>query len=292
MRQYALEKLGESGEAGEVRARHRDYFTSKAAEFDAPSHTGYEQRVEQAEIEIANLRAAFGWSIETGDIKRALELTSSLQLLWLTRGRVTEGLTWLDAALSCVPTDRTDIHVARALADKALLLASVGVPEGIDEAEEALTIARELADSTLLVRALLARGAVSAFDVEAARPYLDEGAQLARELGNPWWLARILNWQAIGALQAGDMTATWAASEEALELAETIGDRYVSRSCRLWLANAQTYRGDLTDAVAAIPRGGRGGGIGSRCAVAGDRSCRPELRGGASRTRSCRANLG
>ena len=85
VRQYALEKLGESGEAGEIRGRHRDYFTSKAAELDAPSQMRHEQWIERAELELANFRAAFGWSIETGDIKRALELTSSLQLLWLTR---------------------------------------------------------------------------------------------------------------------------------------------------------------------------------------------------------------
>ena len=30
VRQYALEKLGESREAYDVRARHRDYYTSKA----------------------------------------------------------------------------------------------------------------------------------------------------------------------------------------------------------------------------------------------------------------------
>jgi DNA-binding CsgD family transcriptional regulator len=179
-------------------------------------------------------------------------LTSSLQLLWLTRGLVTEGLAWLDAALSRVPIDHTDLRIARAraLADKALLLASVGVPEGVDEADEALAIAREQADSALLVRALLARGAISAFETEVARPYLDEGAEVAREIGNPWWLARILNWQAIAALQAGDMTATSAASEEAFELAESIGDRYVSRSCRLWLASARSYTGDLSQATA------------------------------------------
>jgi predicted ATPase/class 3 adenylate cyclase/DNA-binding CsgD family transcriptional regulator len=251
VRQYALEKLGESGEAGEIRGRHRDYFTSKAAELDAPSQTGYELRVEQAENEIANFRAAFGWSIETGDIKRALELASSLQLLWLTRGLVTEGLAWLDAALSGEPNDMADVRLARArgLTDKALLLASVGVPEGIEDADHGLAIARESADPALLVRALLARGSASSSDAEVARPYLDEGAEIARELGNPWWLARILNWQAICALQAGDMAATCAASTEALELADSIGDRYVSRSCRIWLGSALSYTGELERAT-------------------------------------------
>jgi predicted ATPase/class 3 adenylate cyclase len=250
VRQYALEKLVESGEAGEVRARHRDYFTSRGAELDAPWSAGHEHRIEEAENEIANFRAAFGWSVETGDIKRALDLASSLQLLWLTRAHVEEGLAWLDAALAVDAAENARVARARALADKAILLASVGIPEGVDEADEALAIARQEEDPALLIRALMARGSVSSFDFELARPYLNEAAELARELGNPWWLARILNWQAIGALQAGDMLATSAASQEALEVADSVGDGWVSRSCRLWLANARAYRGDLDGAAA------------------------------------------
>src|SRR6202040_4226111 len=69
VRQYALEKLGESGEADAVRARHRDYYTALAAVLDTPGRTDYEQRVEQADIEIDNLRAAFAWSRENSAIE-------------------------------------------------------------------------------------------------------------------------------------------------------------------------------------------------------------------------------
>ncbi|MFY9922827.1 MAG: AAA family ATPase, partial [Mycobacterium sp.] len=172
VRQYALEKLGEYGEAIKVRMRHRDHFTSTGAELDKPWSAAHEHLIEKAENEIANMRAAFGWSIETGDIKRALELASSLQLLWLTRAHVEEGLAWLDAALAADAAEDARVARARALADKAVLLASVGIPEGVDEAEEALAIARQEDDPTLLIRALLARGSVSSFDFELARPYL------------------------------------------------------------------------------------------------------------------------
>src|SRR6201999_1815161 len=40
VRQYALEKLGESGEAITVRARHRDYFTLMASQLAAPAASG------------------------------------------------------------------------------------------------------------------------------------------------------------------------------------------------------------------------------------------------------------
>jgi hypothetical protein len=42
VRQYALEKLGESGEADAVGARHRDYYTALAAQLDTPAHAGHE----------------------------------------------------------------------------------------------------------------------------------------------------------------------------------------------------------------------------------------------------------
>ena len=47
-----------------------------------------------------NLRAAFGWSRENSDVELALALACSLQPLWYARGRIREGLAWLDAALS------------------------------------------------------------------------------------------------------------------------------------------------------------------------------------------------
>ena len=86
VRQYALEKLGESGEADAVRTRHRDYYTALAAAVDAPAGTDYEQRLDQAETEIDNLRAAFAWSCENSDTALALTLASSLQPLWHSAG--------------------------------------------------------------------------------------------------------------------------------------------------------------------------------------------------------------
>jgi predicted ATPase len=86
VRQYAAEKLGESGEVDAVRARHRDYYTAIAALLDAPAGSDYEQRLEQADIEIDNLRAAFSWSRENSDVELALALVSSLQPLWGKRG--------------------------------------------------------------------------------------------------------------------------------------------------------------------------------------------------------------
>ena len=104
MRQYAQEKLGESGEADAVRDRHRDHYTAMAAAARCRRRgTGYERLMDQAEIEIDNLRAAFAWSRENSDLEQALRLASSLQTIWITRGRFREGLAWFDAVVTDEP---------------------------------------------------------------------------------------------------------------------------------------------------------------------------------------------
>ncbi len=255
VRQYALEKLGESGEADAVRSRHRDHYTSLAAVLDAPADRDYEQRVDQAEIEIDNLRAAFGWSRENSDIELALTQASSLQPLWTTRGRLREGLVWFDAALADLDAQHPGVAPAvraRALADGAGLAIRMGAADSLDQAQQALAIAREVDDPALLARALTACGSIAAFFTrfELASAYFAEAIGLARAVDDRWRLGQILAHQAMAASVAGDPLATRAAAEEGRDLAEAIGDRFASRYCRWCLGVAQAYQGDLVGAAA------------------------------------------
>ncbi|OBF63043.1 transcriptional regulator [Mycobacterium sp. 852002-51971_SCH5477799-a] len=255
VRQYALEKLAESGEADAVRSRHRDHYTALAAVLDAPADRGYEQRIEQAEIEIDNLRAAFGWCRENSDVELALALASSLQPLWEGRGRLREGLVWFDAALADLDAQHAEVAAgvrARALADRAGLAIRMGAADSLDQAQQALAIAREVDDLALLARALTACGSIAAFCTrfELAEAYFAEAIGLARALDDRWRLGQILAFQAMAASVAGDPIATRAAAEEGRDLAEAIGDRFVSRYCRWCLGVAQAYRGDLVGAAA------------------------------------------
>lgn len=168
-----MEKLGESGESDAVRARHRDHYTDLAALLDQPSSAGQRHHVDQAEIEIDNLRAAFTWSRDTGDGERALQLASALQPLWLTRGRVQEGMSWINAVFADAntpPADMTPRTYARALADHALLAATVGAPDSMEHHERALAIARDVDEAGLLLRSLTACGCTASFNAEVARP--------------------------------------------------------------------------------------------------------------------------
>ncbi len=254
VRQYALEKLGESGEANSVRSRHRDHYTAIAAVLDAPAGSDYEQRIEQAETEIDNLRAAFSWSRENSDVELALALASSLQPMWQARGRLREGLIWFDTALADDNAHHAEVApavLARALADSAMLGLWAGAADSPDQAQQALAIAREVEDPALLARALTACGYIASyFDAEAARAYLAEAIGLARALGDRLRLSQILIAQAAAARAAGNPLAARAAAQEGRDLADAIGDRFDARRCRLGLGIAQVSNGDLAGAVA------------------------------------------
>ena len=257
VRQYALEKLGESGEADAVRARHRDHYTAMAAVLDAPAGRDYEKCLEQANIEIDNLRAAFGWSRENSAIEPALALASSLQPLWLTRGRLREGVAWFDATLADLDAHHPGVTAAvraRALADKAVLDNYLGAVDGLNQAEQAVAIARDVDDPALLARTLTAYGFTASlgYHTEVARGCFAEAIGLARAVDDQWRLSQILTEQARCAHIAGDPLGIRAAAEEGRGLADAIGDRSSSRACRFYLAVVQQFSGDLAGSAVQL----------------------------------------
>ena len=238
IRQYAMERLGESGEADEIRDAHREYFESIAQRFDVPWPAEFEGLLADAEAEIDNLRAAFAWSIEHGQSDRALQLACSMYAVWLLQGRPLEGLAWFDAIDLSNETDVSATVRARSLADSAALGAFTVDTEGFVKAEEALSIARELDDPALLARALTSCIATAAFDVVKALPYIAEALDVARELGDRWRLSQVLAWHSYTACLAGDPVATAAAGEEGEVHANAVGDHFIARGAAIGAAGS------------------------------------------------------
>ncbi|OBK31671.1 transcriptional regulator [Mycobacterium asiaticum] len=254
VRQYALEKLGESGEADAVRSRHCDHYTSIAALLDAPARTDYEQRLEQVELEMDNLRNALGWHLENRDTEQALGLASSLQPVWLTRGRILEGLAWFHTIQDDFdqPIDVAPTAHARALCDEAVLNMYMG--EHTSRAQRAVQIARELDDPALLARALSALGLIAGatYDGESAAAYYAEAVELARAADDRWRLCQILAWQANTGLSTGDLSAAYRAADEGRGIADAIGDRAGSRQCRLMIGYALLVQGNVGGAISEL----------------------------------------
>lgn len=253
VRQYAQERLGESGEADDVRSRHRDYYTARAALIDESRQSERETLIDEAEIEIDNLRAAFAWSREESDGNRALQLASALYPMWFARGRIQESLAWFDAVFTDEAVERFDLEPvvrARALADKAMLTAWVGAPDRAAHAELAVAAARELEDPALMGRAMTARSFVGAWSADLVGPDLVQAIDMSRAANDPAAIAQNLAGQAYAAMIVGDPRAARTAAEAGLDIADSIGDGFQSRTCRIWLAWSKMVSGDLAGATA------------------------------------------
>ena len=241
VRQYALEKLGESGEADAVRARHRDHYTAMAALLDAPAGSDYEQRHRAGR----NSR-----STTCAPRFRGAGKTPTSNWPWRWRRRCSRcgkrgdasGKGW-PGSTPPSPTSTRSTSVWRPRCGRgrsptrAVLAIWVDAADSPDQAQQALAIARGVDDPALLVRALTACGYIAAyFDAEAARAYFAEAIGLARALDDRWRLSQILAAQAVAAaFIAGDPIATRGPAEEGRDLADAIGDRFDSRRCRYCL---------------------------------------------------------
>ncbi|MBI3224287.1 MAG: LuxR family transcriptional regulator [Mycolicibacterium cosmeticum] len=252
VRQYAQEKLSDSGEAAAVRGRHRAYYTDRAATMHALGDPA-RWRVTAAEGAIDNLRAAFAWSRDTGDVENALAFTSTLWPLWVARGRLREGLAWFDSTLADAPQESIEpATLARALADRAMLNGQLGGTNQLDDARRALEIAREIGDPALTARALNACASSAAYSPDIARPYAEEAIEMARTIGDRSMLSQALAWYGQTAHFGGNPRAGRIAAKEAREIADEVGDRFISRAARWAIGWAEMVSGDLMSAVTQL----------------------------------------
>jgi predicted ATPase/class 3 adenylate cyclase/DNA-binding CsgD family transcriptional regulator len=263
VRQYALEKLAESGEADRVRDRHRDHYIATAVELE-----GDDRLVEWAEQETGNLRAAHTWSIDSADFEPALRLVSSLQRVWEKRGRMAEGMAGFDLIFNDKRYRDNDVAPsvwAGAVADKSILAAWTGTPASLERGEEALAAARDLGDPALIASCLAACGSLAYYTPDVSKSYLADAIDLARASGDRSKLCYALCCLAVAMNVTGQPIASQLAAEEGRDVADAVGDGFVSRHCRVWLAVALGWRGGATAADAVLA------GLGEEAHAAGER---------------------
>ena len=97
IREYALEELEKSGEAGPATCRFAAYFLD-LAERAEPFLRGPDQAswFARLEAEDENLREALRWFRESGAIAEGLRLAGALGWFWFRRARFAEGYAWLE----------------------------------------------------------------------------------------------------------------------------------------------------------------------------------------------------
>ncbi|UQX89519.1 adenylate/guanylate cyclase domain-containing protein [Jatrophihabitans telluris] len=148
IRQHARAKLNVAGETNSFRDRHLDWFRSRAeAAYHAMSGADMAYWVAALRSDQHNTRAALAWACSGGEPNKGLELGRYLRLYWHVEGIPGQGADWLERLLHLTAGERSLPRVY-ALASLARLRASPDAdPEVLAAAEQALVMARELADA-------------------------------------------------------------------------------------------------------------------------------------------------
>jgi predicted ATPase/transcriptional regulator with XRE-family HTH domain len=246
VRQYAREKLEESGEAEEVRRRHAGHYLALAEEAE-PWIKGHDQVrwLDRLGAENDNLRAAIGGSLEAGDAPTAARFGWALGMYWVMRARREEGRLLMEGTLA-QGGDLPARMQARALWALALCVNGSRDDERLMAiSEESATLFRRAGDRHGEAHALLVLSfaALQLDELARAARALDEALRGFREHEDDWGSAHSLNHLAILSLKRGEYTRATGYAEEALVVTRRSGDRLGANVALYTLARAALASG-------------------------------------------------
>jgi predicted ATPase/class 3 adenylate cyclase/DNA-binding CsgD family transcriptional regulator/tetratricopeptide (TPR) repeat protein len=259
MRHYGAERLAlrTDSDLQDARVAHRDHYLS-LVETAATWLRGPDERrwLDKIEAEFDNIRAALAFSIaDPESAEPGLRLATELKWFCYMRGHSGEIIEALSVLLARPDARQPTRCRARALAATCHLLNNSGRNPVIPSmAEEAITIARGLADDFVAGDALCALCWFTflAGDLPAALAMIDEAVALARSAGKPHLLTTALGHRAAFKGEAGDLDAATADQQEVLALARAAGDNYVLVITLVNLGLDQIGAGELQAAVASL----------------------------------------
>jgi predicted ATPase/DNA-binding winged helix-turn-helix (wHTH) protein len=215
IREYALERLTDSGEQSTARRAHAAYCLVLAEEGNPELNpTDRVRWLAQCDLEIDNFRLALDWLFQTQDLDWGLRLCVALFRFWDMRDHLTEG---------------------RARLETILCLAGTG------HSKERARV------SHFLGALVTAQG-----DYPAAERFLKQSLSLYEELGDQWGIAASLNALAVSARDRGDYSSAQSNFERSLACWRMLPDRLAIARCLHNLANVVKVRGDYPRARWAL----------------------------------------
>jgi non-specific serine/threonine protein kinase len=224
IRQYAREKLNDSGKAEQVRARHLDYFFNLAQKEEPKIYgSGQAEWLQKLDDESENMRTALEWSLQ-GNIGAGQQLAAALWWSWNLTGRRSEALGWLKRMLAATPGEES-LVIAR-------LLAGVGwmaekAKDRKEANEKSINLFRKLGDEVSMAFPLHTLGLIAyqQADCEQAIQFIHESLDLFQRAGNKWGIRLVTgSLGAVAELQE-DFGQAQKLYEESLWVCKEIGDQ-------------------------------------------------------------------
>jgi predicted ATPase/DNA-binding SARP family transcriptional activator len=230
LRRYGWTRSVESGEATAIQRRHADTYLALAEQAREAVYRGVEQTAwwNRLDREYDNMRAALRWSIDAGEHETALRLAAAVYVLWFVRGPASEGLRWLEEALSPAAWASPAARAPALCAAGSLAWWSRGDGERARTlCGESIALYRQLGDKSGLAYTLGCLGWIvqTQHDHELAMTLVTECLALYRELGDIWGIGMALVLMAIASQLRGDHEQAAALRDEGLPLLREVGDK-------------------------------------------------------------------
>ncbi len=228
IRQYARDRLLESGEGKEMRDRHLAYFLALAEEAE-PQLIGPGQLewLARLEIELDNLRATLTWSSTFGgNIEAGLRISGAISRFWNLHCHQNEGLGWLDCFLTQDSNWQTAAARSKALHAAGVLAYELrDYPRAKALLDESLVSHCDLGDQRGIAKSLNGLGnvAMEEGDYPAARTLHEQSLVIRSELDDRTGVATSLNNLGVVALWSGDFAAADTFAKGSLLISRELG---------------------------------------------------------------------
>ena len=208
IRQFASERLANSGLQESLQHRHAEHYLDVAEDLENRFQTDEQAALDGFQAEHENLMAALGWALATREIETAVRLLVALSRHFYSRGFPADSQKWVEQLLPDIST-LDSITQAEFFMEATRVTLGLDIKMALSYSEQAVRLLRPL----------------------SGRP----------EVGSP--LARALYVQGAIAARVGDIPHAIALTEEALMVARAVGDRL--REARSLMNLAELAEGAL-----------------------------------------------
>jgi tetratricopeptide (TPR) repeat protein len=231
IREFAAERLEESGEGDAIRDGHLEAFIALAQKAQAQLFGSQRKEwLDRLDADHDNFRAALEWCVGQKDASRAMRLGASLWRYWQMRGHLHEGRRRMAEVLA-LPTSRAfpTERLAALEAAGGLAYWQADMDDAKRLYDECVELTRPLGDRRALANALYNAAfprTVTARAIDEAKPMLSEALELFRQLGDDQGIARTLWGVGLAFQYSRDYAAALSVFEEAEALNRRLDNRF------------------------------------------------------------------
>jgi tetratricopeptide (TPR) repeat protein len=230
VRQYARERLLQSGEAERLRDRHLAFFHELVQRAEPElTRAGQVTWLNRLQREHDNLRLALEWCLASPERgEQSVELASALCWFWMKRGYFREGQEYLERALSASGNTPSVLRAKALMSLGTMTFFQGDFVRTRVLLEESATLGRAAGDLSVVGFSLgmLALAGLELGDVAECSRIATEGQAAARASSRPWMQGPSLACLAYHAMHEGDFDLAGRLHEEALELLRRQGEKW------------------------------------------------------------------